>query len=66
MVRMALTARGRPLRSTVTHVRSLAVHRSPGWAPREVVQFTEACLWMRLACPCLQATAPVVDGDVKR
>jgi len=65
VVRMALTARGRPLRSTMTHVRSLAVHRSPGWAPREVVQFTEACLWMASRLP-LQATAPVVDGDVKR
>jgi hypothetical protein len=65
VVRIALTARGRPLRSTVTHVRSLAEHASPGWETGEVVQFMEACLWMASRLPPSVLHGPqVVDQDL--
>ena len=65
VVRIALTGRGRPLRSTVTHVRSLAERSSPGWAPRDVTQFMEACLWMASRLPPFRWTA-VRGGRCRR
>lgn len=41
VLRMALTQDGAPLRSTVTHVRTMDEHNWAGWAPAELMGFVE-------------------------
>jgi len=61
IVRMSLTTRGQPTRSTVTHVRTQTEKPLAGWPPGEVIRFIEAQSGV-VAGPAPAATAATEDA----
>ncbi|HEU4396248.1 MAG TPA: hypothetical protein VFU54_00255 [Actinomycetota bacterium] len=65
IIRMSLTTRGQPTRSTVTHVRTQTEKPLAGWVPDEVIRFIEGQSGV-VAGPVPAGPVPAVTQDTSR
>lgn len=61
MVRIAVAGDGRPVRSSVTHVRTQAEQPLLGWAPQELIRLIEEQAGLAGAAPPASASPPALS-----